>query len=219
MTDAAKTGAAGRWADDADRGQEGGDSTDLTRSLAGCRICADRFAATATHHAPNPVLWFRPGARILIASQAPGLRVHEANTPFWDQSGKRLRQWLGVSDDEFYDRSRVAIVPMAFCFPGYDAKGGDLPPPPICATTWRRQVLGSLPDIRLTVLIGGYAQKWHLGTREGVTATVARWREHAPGVFPLPHPSWRNTAWLKRNPWFEDELVPVLRTHVREALG
>ncbi|MGR3756614.1 MAG: uracil-DNA glycosylase family protein [Tranquillimonas sp.] len=191
---------------------------DLLADLSACRLCAGRFAATATGHRPNPVLWFRPGARLLIASQAPGLRVHAANKPFWDRSGQRLRDWLGMSEAEFYDRSKVAIVPMAFCFPGYDAKGSDLPPPPVCAQTWRAPILAGLRDIRLTVLIGGYAQRWHLGGRAGVTETVAGWRDHAPAVFPLPHPSWRNTAWLKRHPWFEEELVPELRRRVREVL-
>ncbi|RVT86888.1 uracil-DNA glycosylase family protein [Rhodobacteraceae bacterium CCMM004] len=191
----------------------------LISDLSACRLCADRFAATATAHRPNPVVWFRPGARLLIASQAPGMRVHRANTPFWDQSGKRLREWLGLDEAAFYDRTRVAIVPMAFCFPGYDAAGSDLPPPAVCARTWRDRVLSGLDTIRLTVLIGGYAQKWHLGTRAGVTETVRAWRDHAPRVFPLPHPSWRNTAWLKRNPWFADELLPALRARVAEVMA
>lgn len=187
--------------------------------LRDCTICAQRFAATHTGHRPNPVVWFRPGARILIASQAPGMRVHQANTPFWDQSGRRLREWLGMADATFYDRERVAIVPMAFCFPGYDAKGSDLPPPAICARTWRAPILEGLDTVRLTLLIGGYAQKWHLGTKTNVTETVKAWRDHAPEVFPLPHPSWRNTAWLKKNPWFETELLPVLRARVTEVLS
>jgi len=193
--------------------------TPLPDRLAACTICADRFATTATGHEPNPVVWFRRGARVLIASQAPGMRVHQANTPFWDQSGKRLRDWLGMDEDTFYDRERVAIVPMAFCFPGYDAKGSDLPPPAICARTWRDAALDHVGQVDLTVLIGGYAQRWHLGTRAGVTDTVKAWRDHAPRIFPLPHPSWRNTAWLKRNPWFETDLLPALRARVKEALG
>jgi uracil-DNA glycosylase len=191
---------------------------DLRDDIAACRLCADRFTATATGHAPNPVVWFKPGARILVASQAPGLRVHHANTPFWDRSGQRLRDWMGVDEATFYDRSRIAIVPMAFCFPGYDAKGGDLPPPRICAQTWRAPAMDMLKDVELTLLIGAYAQGWHLGGRMGVTQRVAGWRDHAPKVFPLPHPSWRNTAWLKKNPWFEAELLPVLRTGIREVL-
>ncbi|WP_224826320.1 uracil-DNA glycosylase family protein [Cognatishimia sp. MH4019] len=190
----------------------------LMEELRNCTICTERFAATQTQHRPNPVVWFRPGARLLIASQAPGLRVHEANTPFWDQSGVRLRRWLGLEDAAFYDRSRVAIVPMAFCFPGYDAKGADLPPPKVCAETWRAEVLAGLSDIRLTVLIGGYAQQWHLGGRMSVTARVAAWRDLAPDVFCLPHPSWRNTAWLKKNPWFEAETVPALQARVKEVM-
>ncbi|MEL7211761.1 MAG: uracil-DNA glycosylase family protein [Pseudomonadota bacterium] len=192
---------------------------ELMEDLRNCTICAPRFAATHTQHKPNPVVWFQPGARLLIASQAPGLRVHEANTPFWDQSGVRLRRWLGLDDDAFYDRSRVAIVPMAFCFPGYDAKGSDLPPPKICAQTWREEILAGLTDIRLTVLIGGYAQQWHLGGRVSVTARVAAWRDLAPDVFCLPHPSWRNTAWLKKNPWFEAETVPALQARVKEVIS
>ena len=193
----------------------------LKSRLAACTICAERFAATATAHRPNPVVWFEGGARVLIASQAPGLRVHEANTPFWDRSGVRLRQWMGVDEATFYDRSRVAIVPMAFCFPGYDAAGSDLPPPPVCAATWRDSILRRLPEVRLTLLIGGHAQRWHLGTaaKGGVTRLVADWRSHAPDLWPLPHPSWRNTAWLKRNPWFEAETVPALRARIAEALG
>lgn len=164
------------------------------------------------------MVWFQKGARILIASQAPGLRVHEANTPFWDRSGDRLRQWMGVDDQTFYDRSRIAIVPMAFCFPGYNAAGSDLPPPRICADTWRAPVLSALDGIELTLLIGGYAQRWHLGGKMNVTQTVKAWRDHAPRVFPLPHPSWRNTAWLSKNPWFEAELLPALQDQIQKVL-
>ena len=191
---------------------------DLEHKIAACRLCADRFAATVTRHRPRPVVWFRPGARLLIAGQAPGARVHASGRPFTDPSGDRLRHWLGLDEAEFYDRSRVAIVPMAFCFPGYDAKGADLPPPPICSQTWHGQVMESLDDIRLTVLVGGAAQRWHLDRAATVTRTVAAWRDHAPRVFPLPHPSWRNTAWLKSNPWFEADLVPVLRARVQEVM-
>jgi uracil-DNA glycosylase len=192
---------------------------DIRQDLAACRLCADRFAATATAHQPRPVVWFAPQARLLIASQAPGLRVHEAGTPFWDNSGTRLRRWLGLDEATFYDRGKVAIIPMGFCFPGYDAKGSDLPPPPICARTWRTDALRMVPDIRLTVLIGGYAMKYHLPAFQSVTAAVAAWREHPKGVFALPHPSWRNTAWLKKNPWFEAEVVPRLQAAVKEVLN
>ncbi|MEL6408975.1 MAG: uracil-DNA glycosylase family protein [Pseudomonadota bacterium] len=191
----------------------------LRQEISDCRLCAERFAQTHTAHRPRPVVWFQPDARILIAGQAPGIRVHESGKPFDDHSGVRLRQWLGMSDDEFYDRSRVAIIPMAFCFPGYDAKGSDLPPPKLCGSTWHDQVMRDLPDLRLSIIIGGYSQKYHMGAKTGVTETVRGWRDHAPHVFPLPHPSWRNTAWLKKNPWFEAELMPDLQTRVREVLN
>ena len=191
---------------------------DLADDIRACRLCTDRFAATATAHAPRPVVWFRPGARLLIAGQAPGARVHASGRPFTDRSGDRLRDWTGLTEAEFYDLTRVAIVPLAFCFPGYDAKGADLPPPPLCAATWRARVMDSLGPLPLTLLVGGAAIRWHLGLRD-VTQAVADWR--APmvrGVFPLPHPSWRNTGWLKRNPWFEAELLSALRARVREVM-
>jgi len=193
----------------------------LATDISACRLCAERFAATATAHQPRPVVWFGPDAPILVASQAPGLRVHEAQKPFWDRSGVRLRDWMGVDEDTFYDRSKVAIVPMAFCFPGYDASGSDLPPPRICAATWRARIVEAMPRFRLALLIGGYAQTWHLGAaaKGGVTRTVSRWRDFLPDAMPLPHPSWRNTGWINRNPWFEAELLPVLRTRVSEALA
>ena len=191
----------------------------LPTEIRACRLCADRFAATATGHAPNPVAWFRPGARLLIAGQAPGMRVHRSGMPFDDPSGDRLRSWLGLGRDVFYDRARVAIVPMAFCFPGYDAAGADLPPPPLCRATWHDRVMAALGDVPLRLLVGGHAHRWHLGTRAGVTETVRAWRDHWPDTVPLPHPSWRNTAWLKRNPWFEAELVPALKMRVQEAMA
>ncbi|HPD92181.1 MAG: uracil-DNA glycosylase family protein [Rhodobacter sp.] len=187
-----------------------------------CRLCAQDFARTATAHEPRPILWARPTARILIAGQAPGLRVHQSGVPFDDRSGDRLRDWLGLDRARFYDRDRVAVVPMAFCFPGYDARGADLPPPRRCTDTWRTGVLAQLTDLRVTFVIGQYAQRWHLGaqaTRGGVTATVAGWRDHAPRLFPLPHPSWRNNAFLRRNPWFESDLLPAARDAVEAALG
>ena len=195
------------------------DFNELKSRLSTCQICTERFAATETQHVPRPVVWFAGSARILVAGQAPGLKVHEDGRPFWDRSGDRLREWMGLDKDTFYDQSRIAIVPMAFCFPGYDAQGSDLPPPPICARTWRAPIVDALSEVRLTLVIGAYAQKWHLDTKTGVTATVAAWRDHVPSVFPLPHPSWRNTAWLKKHPWFEVELLPVLRGAVAEALS
>ena len=182
-------------------------------------ICADRFAATETAHEPRPVTWFSENASILIAGQAPGMRVHQSGRPFTDPSGDRLRDWLGIDEETFYDRDKISILPMAFCFPGYNAKGSDLPPPAVCAKTWRKQVLDVLPNIRLTLLIGGYAQKWHLKTKSGVNETVSLWEAHHPHTIPLPHPSWRNTAWLAKNMWFEAELLPVLRRLVQENLS
>lgn len=192
--------------------------TGLRDEITACRLCADRFAATHTGHAPRPVVWFQPSARVLIAGQAPGMRVHKSGKPFDDPSGDRLRDWLEIDTHEFYDQARVAVVPMAFCFPGYDVKGSDLPPPKICGQTWHDRVTEALSAVKLSVIVGGYAHKYHMGVRAGVTETVHSWRDHAPDLFPLPHPSWRNTAWLKKNPWFEAELLPVLRTRVREVM-
>lgn len=192
--------------------------SDLVAEITACRLCADRFVETHTAHAPRPVAWFRPGARILIAGQAPGMRVHETGKPFNDRSGDRLRDWLGMSAAEFYDRGCVAVVPMAFCFPGYDARGADLPPPRLCRQTWHDRVMAALDTVELSVIVGGYSQAYHMGVKTGVTETVQGWRDHAPRLFPLPHPSWRNTGWLKKNPWFEAELLPVLRARVREVL-
>lgn len=184
-----------------------------------CRLCAERFAATATAHEPRPVVWLDPRARLLIAGQAPGMRVHRSGRPFTDPSGDRLRDWMALPEAGFYDRTRVAILPMGLCFPGYNARGADLPPPAICARTWRARLLAQLPNLRLTLAVGGPAQRWHLGTKAGVGAVVAEWRRHlAQGVLPLPHPSWRNNAWLNRNPWFGAELLPVLRAEVAKVL-
>jgi len=192
--------------------------SDLAADIRACRLCAECFAATHTAHTPRPVVWFQPSARLLIAGQAPGMRVHKSGKPFDDPSGDRLREWLGLSGAEFYDTSRVAIVPMAFCFPGYDAKGADLPPPRICGDTWHDRVMQALDQVELTVLVGGYAQKYHLGVKTGVTETVKAWRDHAPRLFALPHPSWRNTAWLRKNPWFEAEVLPELRAQVQKVI-
>ncbi|MEO0918893.1 MAG: uracil-DNA glycosylase family protein [Pseudomonadota bacterium] len=192
----------------------------LTSNIKACTLCADRFAATVTGHAPRPVTWFGPKARILIAGQAPGMRVHKSGKPFTDPSGDRLREWMGVDEATFYDKERIAIIPMAFCFPGYNAKGSDLPPPKLCARTWRARLMAQLDRMQLTLLIGAYAQSWHLPhAPKGVTATVAAWQSFLPDALPLPHPSWRNTGWLKRNPWFETDVLPVLRARVKDALA
>ena len=191
---------------------------DLIAKIAGCRLCAARFAATPTGHAPRPVVWFRPSARILIAGQAPGVRVHRAGRPFADPSGVRLRGWLGLDEATFYDRDRIALVPMAFCFPGTDVRGADLPPPPICARRWRAQLLAAMPEVRMTLLLGGSAQRWHLGQNRPVGETVADWRRFAPDLWPLPHPSWRTRGWEGRNPWFAAELLPALRARLQAVL-
>lgn len=193
--------------------------TALADDIHACRICAERFARTETAHNPRPIVWFRPSARLLIAGQAPGLRVHKSGKPFDDPSGDRLRDWLGIEAEAFYDQSRVAIVPMAFCFPGYDARGSDLPPPKICGRTWHAKVMQALANIDLTLLVGGYAHKYHLGVKTNVTDTVKNWRAHAPRLFPLPHPSWRNSAWIRKNPWFETDLLPELRKQVQRVMN
>jgi len=198
-----------------------GPTDGLLARIAACRLCAERFAATETAHEPRPVVRVSPSARILIAGQAPGARVHASGLPFDDPSGDRLRDWMGVDREAFYDSGRIAIVPMAFCFPGYDARGSDLPPPRICAETWRAELLGSLPKVELTLVVGQYAQAWHLGAARAktLTGTVRDWRAHGPALLPLPHPSWRNTAWLKKNQWFAEEILPWLRSQVARLAG
>jgi uracil-DNA glycosylase len=193
--------------------------------IRACRICVEQPRGRPLPHEPRPVVVPSATARILVAGQAPGTRVHESGRPFTDRSGDRLREWLGVSKAEFYDTGNFAIVPMGFCFPGLDAKGGDLPPRRECAAAWRADLMDTMPQIDLLLLIGLYAQSWHLGDarRGNMTETVRAWRSfaeagRAPMIFPLPHPSWRNTAWLKKNPWFEEELVPVLQQAVRARI-
>ncbi|MEM7742118.1 MAG: uracil-DNA glycosylase family protein [Pseudomonadota bacterium] len=191
------------------------DLTTLLGEIEACRLCAEQFAATVTGHVPRPVVRPSTKARVLIVGQAPGARVHASGIPFDDPSGDRLRDWMGVDRATFYDQDRIGIVPMAFCFPGYDAKGSDLPPPKICAQTWRSRLMALMPQADLTLVIGQYAQRWHIGrTGKNVTDTVKNWRDHGPSILPLPHPSWRNTGWLKRNPWFDAEVVPWLRSEV-----
>jgi uracil-DNA glycosylase len=167
------------------------------------------------------VVWVFPETRLLIRSQAPGRRVHESGLPFDDASGDRLRGWLGIDRERFYGDRRIGVAGMAFCFPGTDPRGGDYPPPRRCAQMWQSQLSAHLPEVELTLLVGSYAMDWAMGRRAGrsMTETVAGWRLHAPRAIPLPHPSWRNTAWLKRNPWFEEDLTPYLRARVAELLG
>lgn len=186
----------------------------LLGEVRACRLCADDLPL-----GPRPVLQVHPAARILVAAQAPGRRVHATGLPFNDPSGDRLRDWMGVDREIFYDPLRLAIVPMGFCYPG-TGKSGDMPPRPECAPAWREPVLASLPNLELTLVVGQYAQRWHLpGAGRNLTDVVSRWRDFAPEVVPLPHPSPRNNLWLRRNPWFEREVVPYLRSRVAELLA
>lgn len=197
----------------------------LLAQVRACRICVESPIGKPLPHEPRPVVVASSHARILIASQAPGTKVHLSGRPFTDASGDRLRKWLGVTDDEFYDPQKFAIVPMGFCFPGQDAKGGDLPPRRECATHWREPLMALMPQIDLVLTIGIYAQTWHMGSARGASLreTVMNWRSVWEAsaerkVLPLPHPSWRNTGWLKRNPWFETDLLPFLRAEIRRRI-
>lgn len=185
----------------------------LLEEVRKCRLCEGLIPA------PRPVLQMSASARLLVIGQAPGTRVHDSGIPWNDASGKRLRQWLGLSDAEFYDDSRVAIMPMGFCYPG-KGKSGDLPPRPECARQWHQQLLQQLPDIQCTILIGQYAQNHYLpGNYKSLTERVRNWAEFAPQFFVTPHPSPRNQLWLRRNPWFEAEAVPALRARVKQLLA
>jgi len=186
----------------------------LLRDIRACRICE-------AYLEPRPIIHASATAKLCIVAQAPGIRVHETGISFNDPSGDRLREWMGVSRETFYDESRVAIIGMGFCFPGYDANGGDLPPRKECAEAWQDKLFATLPNFKLTLLVGTYAFKWHLKGRAkaNVTETVRAWREYAPRYIPLPHPSWRNNAWLKKNPWFEQELLLTLRKRVKATIG
>ena len=185
----------------------------LISEVRRCSICSEQLPL-----GPRPVLQLHPDSRILIAGQAPGRKVHESGVPFDDASGDRLREWLGVSRVVFYNPKQVAILPMGFCFPG-TGKSGDLPPRPECAPAWREKLLGQLENLKLTLVIGQYAQAHHLpDAARSVTATVLSWRDYWPHVIPLPHPSPRNNIWLRKNPWFEEELLPLLRARVDKVL-
>ncbi|MCW5729850.1 MAG: uracil-DNA glycosylase family protein [Alphaproteobacteria bacterium] len=185
----------------------------LLDEVRACRICEASLPL-----GPRPVLRIDPRARLLIVGQAPGTRVHESGVPWNDASGERLREWLELDREGFYDTSRVAIMPMGFCYPGRDPRGGDLPPRAECAPAWHARLRPHLPAIRLTLLVGQHAQAWYLGKRrqDSMTATVRAFRDYLPDYLPLPHPSWRNTAWLRRNPWFAAELLPELRARLRQ---
>lgn len=184
--------------------------------IRACQACQGQLP-----HTPRPVIRVFAETQLLICGQAPGRRVHESGLPFTDRSGERLRDWLGVDYETFYTDRRIGVAAQAFCYPGTSPKGGDYPPPRRCAELWRSALLAQLPRVELTLLVGGYAQVWALGDRAGsnMTQTVQGWRDHAPAVLPLPHPSWRNTAWLRKNPWFEDEVLPYLRDRVRGILA
>ncbi|GAA0609356.1 uracil-DNA glycosylase family protein [Thalassospira tepidiphila] len=188
----------------------------LLSEVRACRICAEQLPL-----GPRPVVRMAKSARILVIGQAPGTRVHETGLPWNDASGDRLRDWLGLSVDDFYDPAKLAIMPMGFCYPGRFDRGGDLPPRPECAPTWHDALMRHLPDIGLTLLIGQYAQERYLGPRRAktMTETVHHFADFLPdGILPMPHPSWRNTAWMKKNPWFEADLLPVLQSRVQGLL-
>ena len=197
----------------------------VAEQIRACRICVEQPLGQPLSHEPRPVLRVSTTARIAVCGQAPGTRVHASGVPFSDPSGVRLRAWMGVTEDEFYDAARIAVVPMGFCFPGLDASGSDLPPRRECALNWRERLFDRMPGIELLLLVGGYAQRWHLGgdNRATVSATVSDWRrvmnrQDGRRMLPLPHPSWRNNGWIAAHPFFEAELVPVLQREVRQLL-
>ena len=196
--------------------KQGGDPSfqNLTAEIKSCAICKSHLPL-----GPRPVFQIHPAAKILVVGQAPGRRVHETGIPFNDPSGVRLRQWMGIDENVFYNPEQIALLPMGFCYPG-TGKSGDLPPRPECAEKWRARILKSLVNIKLTLVIGQYAQAWHLKDRQKdtLTETVRNWKVYGPNLVPLPHPSPRNNIWLKKNPWFEEELVPKLRQRVSHAL-
>ncbi|WP_336294688.1 uracil-DNA glycosylase family protein [Bartonella sp. CB169] len=200
----------------------------LEKKIYSCRVCIQqpRYFPPLPHE-PKPVVYLSDTALIAIAGQAPGMRVHESSIPFNDDSGQRLRNWLNVTKEEFYNRSLFAIVPMGFCFPGYNQNKSDLPPRRECCEIWHEKVFQSMPQIKLVLAIGSYAQKWHIAELKykTVSETVSDWKNilsirqpRGYNVMPLPHPSWRNTSWLQKRPWFKDELIVCLRKLIRKFL-
>ncbi|MEQ8195283.1 MAG: uracil-DNA glycosylase family protein [Rhodospirillales bacterium] len=187
----------------------------LLKEVRACRLCEAHLPL-----GPRPIIRASQTARILIIGQAPGTKVHNTGLSWNDASGDRLRDWLNVDRDTFYDERRIAIMPMGFCYPGRQNRGGDKPPRPECAPAWHGQVRKKLPNVELTLLVGSYAQKYYLGKnrRENMTATIRAWRDYLPGYIVTPHPSWRTTIWLKDNPWFDKEVVPELREYVRRLI-
>lgn len=196
--------------------EQEGDLATLLSEIRACRICAKDLP-----HEPRPIVRASKTARLCIIAQAPGVRVHETGLSFNDPSGDRLREWLKLDRDTFYDTSRVAIIGMGFCFPGHDRHGGDMPPRRECAEAWHERLFSALPPFELTLLVGTYALKRYLpdGAAGNMTEAVRAWKRYAPRYIPLPHPSWRNNAWLKNNPWFTNELLPHLRRRVAHVLA
>ncbi|EJF87982.1 hypothetical protein ME1_00946 [Bartonella vinsonii subsp. arupensis OK-94-513] len=201
---------------------------ELEKEIYSCRVCIQYpHYLPPLPHEPKPVVYLSDTASIAIAGQAPGLRVHETSIPFNDRSGERLRNWLNVTKEEFYNRSHFAIVPMGFCFPGYDQNKSDLPPRRECREIWHEKIFQAMPQIKLVLAIGSYAQKWHITElrHKTVSATVSDWRNilsirqpRGYNVMPLPHPSWRNTSWLQKNSWFNEELIVYLQSLIRKFL-
>lgn len=186
----------------------------LLQAVRACTLCAAHLPL-----GPRPVLQADAGARILVAGQAPGSKVHASGIPFDDASGERLRQWMGLTSAQFYDPTLVAILPMGMCYPG-TGRSGDLPPRRECAPAWRSRLMAAMPRIELTLVIGQYAMAWHLpGLKTNLTETVRAWREHWPQALPLPHPSPRNNVWLKANPWFVRDVLPSLQARIQELLA
>lgn len=187
----------------------------LVARIESCRYCENLPLG------PRPVLRVSATARLVVAGQAPGTRVHQSGVPFADPSGDRLRDWMGIDEATFYDRNQVNIIPMGFCYPGRSARGGDLPPRPECSALWHHELFRTIASPKLILVIGQYAQAWHLGDRRGrtLTETVRNWKSYLPQYLPMPHPSPRNNMWLRRNPWFEEEVIPELRRRVSEILA
>lgn len=205
----------------------------LSKQIRACRQCIENPVGAPLPHEPRPVMQVSTHARMAICGQAPGTRVHKSGKPFTDPSGERLRDWMGISEEAFYDRDLLAIIPMGFCFPGLNEKGGDLPPRKECARLWHDELFRLMPQLDLIILVGIYAQKYHLGRarKASLTETVKNWREYIDGpddikedarsgrkYIALPHPSWRNNSWIKKNQWFSDEVLPRLKTEVHARL-
>ncbi len=196
--------------------ESGAESLDaLLRRVRGCRLCETHLPL-----GPRPVVQIGATARVLLIGQAPGTKVHASGRPFTDPSGDRLRAWMGIDETVFYDAGRLCIMPMGFCYPGTLQRGGDAPPRPECAPQWHDLLRAKMPAIELVLLVGQYAQRRYLGARaqKTLTETVQRFRDYGPDLLPLPHPSWRNTAWMKKNPWFEQEVIPHLRARVADLV-